>query len=87
MNVIGLKCRYAGDDGSLRARRLVVAGVIRGALGAVPGRLHVETDDSEFEDWPVTADDVVRVRVEGGARRRTCARWISTCFGTCRRHG
>ncbi|MGO8992373.1 MAG: hypothetical protein ACLQVI_03530 [Polyangiaceae bacterium] len=66
MNVIGLKCRYAGDDGSLRARRLVVAGVIRGARGAAPGRLHVETDDSEFEDWPVTADDVVRVRVEGG---------------------
>jgi hypothetical protein len=66
MNAIGLKCQYVGDDGSLRGRRLVVAGVLRGALRAAPGRLRVETDDAEFEDWPVTADDVVRVRVEGG---------------------
>ena len=66
MNVIGLKCRYVGDDRLLRTRRLVVAGIIRDALRAGPGRLHVETDGSEFEDSPVTADDVVRVRVEGG---------------------
>lgn len=66
MNAIGLKCRYVGDDRSIRGRRFIVAGVLRGALRALPGRLRVETDDAEFEDWPVTPDDVVRVRVEGG---------------------
>lgn len=64
MDVIGLKCRYLGDSGGLRGRGLIIVGVLRGPR-ACPEAVIVITDAEELLDWPVQADELVRVRIAG----------------------